>query len=139
MNYCSTAGRAPASTLASALRTGLAPDGGLYVPDRLPGFAADAFANCTDLPETAAVLLKPYFADSELENQLADICAESLGLPLPIVDLDPGRAWMLELFHGPTAAFKDFAARFLAACMARLRTETDPTQTVMVEIGRAHV
>lgn len=132
MNYCSTTGRAPATDLAGALRAGLAPDGGLYVPDTLPGFVTDQFARNECLPQTATGLLAPFFAGSELEKELHGICSEALNLPLPIVELEAGRAWMLELFHGPTAAFKDFAARFLAACMARLRADSDPMQTVLV-------
>jgi threonine synthase len=132
MRYCSTAGQAPDTDLAGALRAGLAPDGGLYVPSSLPSFDADAFADSNRLPGTAAELLKPFFAGGELEPALPAICSEALDLPLPVVDFEPGRCWILELFHGPTAAFKDFAARFLAACMARLRAEHDPVQTVLV-------
>ncbi len=132
MNYRSTVGHAPATDLAGALRAGLAPDGGLYVPDHLPSIAVETLADSTDLSETATTLLAPFFLGSELEDQLPEICREALDLPLPLVEFEPGRAWILELFHGPTAAFKDFAARFLAACMARLRAESDPAQTVLV-------
>ncbi len=120
--------------LGQALRLGLAPDGGLFVPERLPCFAADDFSACADLPSTATDLLAPFFADSALADELVGICRESLNLPLPVVELLPGQAWMLELFHGPTAAFKDFAARFLAACMARLRGKNNhhAVQTVLV-------
>jgi threonine synthase len=132
MNYLSTAGKAPATDLAGALRAGLAPDGGLYVPAKLPPVSADAMADCADLPETATRLLAPFFAGSELERELAAICREALDLPLPMVEFEAGQSWILELFHGPTAAFKDFAARFLAASMARLRRPNDPVQTVLV-------
>ncbi len=132
MNYLSTGGQASATDLAGALRAGLAPDGGLYVPERIPSIAIETLVHNTDLPETATTLLAPYFFRSELENELPRICREALDLPLPLIEFEPGRAWILELFHGPTAAFKDFAARFLAACMARLRADSDPVQTVLV-------
>lgn len=119
------------STLDAALSAGLAADGGLYVPERLPTVQVADFADCTGLPQVAARLLAPFFAGSSLAEHLDAICAEALDLPLPIVELG-GDASLLELFHGPTAAFKDFAARFLAACLARLRTREDPVRTVLV-------
>jgi threonine synthase len=61
-------------------------------------------------------------AGSELAGQLPAITAQAFSFPAPLVPLEaPGRLGVLELFHGPTAAFKDFGARFLAACMSRLR------------------
>ena len=132
MNYLSTRNQSPASGLAEALRAGLAPDGGLYVPETLPRLDIDDLGGCGNLPETAARALLPYFAGSELATELDSICREALDLPLPVTDLDAGSSWMLELFHGPTAAFKDFAARFLATCLARLRNDNDPIQTVLV-------
>ncbi|MCB1613879.1 MAG: threonine synthase [Xanthomonadales bacterium] len=119
-------------TLDAALSAGLAADGGLYVPERLPAFNIDDFEGCQSLPEVAERLLTPFFAGSSLAPKLGEICREALDLPVPIVEIENGRSWLLELFHGPTAAFKDFAARFLAACLARLRTRDDPLRTVLV-------
>ena len=132
MNYLSTRSEATGTDLATALRRGLAPDGGLYVPESIPGIDPDSLPGGPGLPATAIELLAPYFSGSRLATDLADICTEALELPLPIIDFEPGHSWILELFHGPTAAFKDFAARFLAACMSRLRAEHDPIQTVIV-------
>ena len=132
MHYLSTRNSSPRIGLAQALRAGLAPDGGLYVPESLPVLNVDDLADCVDLPSTAVRALAPFFADSELDGELESICCEALDLPLPVSEFDADRTWMLELFHGPTAAFKDFAARFLAACLARLRTDADPVQTVIV-------
>ncbi len=132
MRYTSTREHAEPVSLEAALRAGLASDGGLFVPESLPSFAGDTFANCPDLSTTACELLTPFFAGSALQSRLADICAESLDLPLPVVQMEPGESWILELFHGPTAAFKDFAARFLAACMQELHKQSDPVQTVLV-------
>ena len=130
------------TTLDTALTAGLAPDGGLYVPEWLPRLTVEDFASCGTLPEVAERLLTPFFQGSSLAPHLREICREALDLPLLLVGLKrsaespsasaPDGAWLLELFHGPTAAFKDFAARFLAACLARLRTADDPIRTVLV-------
>jgi len=132
MKYLSTRGQSGQVPLETALRAGLAPDGGLFVPEAIPAFAADAFVGSPALPATAQRALAPYFAGSVLEDRLGVIARDALDLPLPIVEFEADRAWMLELFHGPTAAFKDFAARFLAACLAQLRSDEDPVQTVLV-------
>ncbi|MEE4297100.1 MAG: threonine synthase [Wenzhouxiangella sp.] len=132
MRYLSTAGTSDPVDLTTALRRGLAPDGGLYVPESLPELRFADLAECRSLIDTANKVLAPFLEGSSLADQLSDITAESLNLPLPIVEFERGRSWMLELFHGPTAAFKDFAARFLAACMARLREPEDPVQTIVV-------
>ncbi|MGY6589011.1 MAG: threonine synthase [Wenzhouxiangella sp.] len=134
MRYISTRDRSPAVDAGQALRAGLAPDGGLYVPERWPSTRPampGTFAS-TRLADTASHWLAPFFANSPLEDRLPAICAEALDLPLPLTPLDDGQAWLLELFHGPTAAFKDFAARFLAGCMAALRAADEPVQTVLV-------
>lgn len=119
-------------TLDAALSAGLAADGGLYVPERLPALSMADFDGCDSLPAVAERLLQPFFAGSSLAPMLGEICREALDLPAPIVEIEAGRSWLLELFHGPTAAFKDFAARFLAACLARLRSRDDPLRTVLV-------
>lgn len=134
MKCLSTRGRAPTVDLARALQAGLAPDGGLYVPESLPAVDPGTLDSTASLPETAQSVLAPFFADGPLAGQLGEICRSSLDLPLPIEAVPgsksgAGEAWMLELFHGPTAAFKDFAARFLAECMARLAS-TEPVSAV---------
>ena len=132
MNYLSTRSHATPVDLSEALRRGLATDGGLYVPECIPRFTAAQRDPASHLADTARILLAPYFAASALEKELAEICQEALTLPLPLIEFEPGLSWVLELFHGPTAAFKDFAARFLAACMARLHSATASIQTVIV-------
>ena len=119
MRFVSTRGKAPAVGLSEAVRRGAAPDGGLYLPDPIPAAAAAAELA---LPDFAAQMLAPFFAGDPLEPELPAICAEAFDFPLPIVPLGTARPGLraLELFHGPTGAFKDFGARFLAACFARL-------------------
>lgn len=131
MQYLSTRGQAPRVHLDEALTAGLAPDGGLYVPAVLPRFDAADFAPAEGLPSVATRFLAPFFEGSTLAPQLEQICAQALGIPLRCARLVDALQ-VLELFHGPTAAFKDFAARFLAECMARLRHADAPLTTVLV-------
>lgn len=120
MNYVSTRGGVPASTLSAALAAGLAADGGLYVPARVPRLSRADFDGADTLPAVAARLLAPFFAGDALAAELPAICAEALDIPVPLRALPDGHGALLELFHGPTAAFKDFGARFLGAALARI-------------------
>ena len=122
----STRGASSAS-LSEAIAQGLAPDGGLYMPPQLPPRAIDWGS---DLRTRATNLLAPYFADDALSAHLPAIVAEAFNFDAPLRWLDE-RTALLELFHGPTAAFKDFGARFLAATLARL-VPTGVTTTVLV-------
>src|SRR3984957_9362550 len=115
---------------AQALLKGLAPDGGLYVPQQWPVHQAAALCERIALPpgqyltaaglaRIGALFLAPLVEGSELAAQLPAITAQAFSFPAPVVPLEAsGRLGVLELFHGPTAAFKDFGARFLAACLA---------------------
>lgn len=121
MRYVSTRGAGPAASLSEAIRAGAAPDGGLYLPEELPAAGPAELAEAS-LAEFAAAMLAPFFAGDPLAADLPAICAEAFDFPLPIVTPDPARPGLrvLELFHGPTGAFKDFGARFLMACFDRL-------------------
>ncbi|MBS3895650.1 threonine synthase [Silanimonas sp.] len=132
--YVSTRGASPALPFSAALGAGLAADGGLYVPERLPGFDPAGLATIpdTDLAGTLAALLRPLLGADDLTTRLEAICGEAASFDIPLLPLRvPGDHW-IELFHGPTAAFKDLAARFLAASLATLRTADAPPQTVLV-------
>ena len=119
MRYLSTRNGEPIE-LVDAIMQGLAADGGLFVPEELPRFQADALVGET-LAEIAAELLEPFFRGSALEQDLPDVCREAFDFPVPLRPLIEahGELSVLELFHGPTAAFKDLGARFLAAVMER--------------------
>jgi threonine synthase len=122
MRFASTRNSEVSTGFADALLQGLAPDGGLYIPGQWPRADAEFLATLTDLPTLAMHLLGPFLAGDRLAADLPAICAEAFTFPAPVVAL-PGEAPLsvLELFHGPTAAFKDFGARFLAESMTRLR------------------
>jgi len=131
--YRSTRG-GRAHTLDEALLAGIAEDGGLFVPETLPRFSAADFADPNNITAIAGVMLAPFFEGSSLASELHEIVAETFSFPLPIAELpgldDP--AWLLELYHGPTAAFKDVGAGFLAACLSRLDGSDDRPLTILV-------
>ncbi len=118
LQYVST--RAPDGArvdLATALRRGLAPDGGLYVPERVPAVAGD-WRSATSLADAAVRVLEPFVPDADADSWLADVRAV-LDFPVPLRRLDED-TYLLELFHGPTRAFKDVAARILGRWWGRL-------------------
>ena len=130
MLFVSTRGRSPAVGLSQAIAAGLAPDGGLYVPQTLP--AARTLQAGASLAATAADLLVPFFAGDPLQDALPAICASAFDFAAPLQPLATTGDHVLELFHGPTAAFKDFGARFLAQCLARLPRPHGQTLTIVV-------
>ena len=134
MRFTSTRGDAPPVTLSQAIRAGAAPDGGLYLPDRLPAADPAALDPALSLPDFAARFLAPFFAGDPLEPELAAICAGAFTFPLPIATLADGRR-VLELFHGPTGAFKDFGARFLMECLERLGDPAHPLTVLAATSG----
>jgi len=132
MRFVSTRGAGRAVGFAEALVQGLAPDGGLYVPEEWPAIDPRGLTHST-LEHLAVPLLAPFVAGSALEPHLAAIAAEAFDFPAPLVPLRPeGRLSVLELFHGPTAAFKDFGARFLASSLAVLRGQDARPLTILV-------
>lgn len=123
------------ANISTAILRGIAPDGGLYVPVEFPRFDAQSFADSSRLTLVARDLLRPIFDQDALGGgALAAIIDNAFTFEAPIVPLKgtPGPASVLELFHGPTAAFKDFGARFLAACLERLRHEAPRPLTILV-------
>lgn len=119
MKFVSTRSGAAAVGLSEALRLGVAPDGGLFVPESFPRHDATAFGQDQPLERFAADWLRPFFAADSLAPELDAVCAEAFDFPVPLVPISD-RLQVLELFHGPTGAFKDFGARFLMACFDRL-------------------
>ncbi len=126
MRYLSTQGRHETG-LVGAMLQGLAPDGSLYVPAELPRFDADEIRGET-AADIGAELLAPFFVDSTLADSLEAICHDALNFPIPLetLETEQGDLAVLELYHGPTAAFKDVGARFLAAAMERALPDVDP-------------
>ncbi len=119
MKYISTRGQAPALNFEDVLLTGLAPDGGLYVPEQLPTFSAQEIADMAslDYPQLAQKIIAPFVSDCIPAADLAAIIDDTYAefrhdAVAPLVQLAHNQ-WLLELFHGPTLAFKDFALQLL--------------------------
>ena len=119
MEYISTRGSAPSLDFAGATLAGLASDGGLYVPREWPSFSPDEIAAMAGLPyaQLAAKIMAPFVAGSLSEDRLRELCEAAYGrfahaAVTPLKQLDE-QQWLLELFHGPTLAFKDVALQLL--------------------------
>jgi threonine synthase len=134
LRFVSTRGAAPSVSLGDAIAQGLAPDGGLYIPTRLPAVDPAAFGGGSSLPEVARASLAGFFEGDRLLPALGEIAEAALDLAAPttVVEACSDPLFALELYHGPTAAFKDFGARFLAECLQRLDTGAAPPLTILV-------
>ncbi|MDE2306268.1 MAG: pyridoxal-phosphate dependent enzyme, partial [Gammaproteobacteria bacterium] len=134
MRYLSTRGAAPPLSLSEAIARGLAPDGGLYVPERLPQVDHAALAEARGLPQVARTALAGFFEGDLLEPRLGQIADAALDVPAPttVVEANPDPLFVLELYHGPTAAFKDFGARFLAESLQRIEAPGAQPLTILV-------
>ncbi len=136
MAWLSTAGRSSAVSLPEALRRGLAPDGGLYLPEKLEPLPGAFFERLAErsLSETSSRLAL-HLLGRELTAQAVDrIATEALDFPIPLVRVHQ-RIWALELFHGPTLAFKDVGARFLARLLEHLRLESERSTVLVATSG----
>lgn len=135
MLFASTRGSAPELGFSAAMLRGLAVDGGLYVPKTWPKFQAQDFADDRSLAQVAERLLAPFVSGDPLQAALCEIVRDAFNFPAARRRVDTKTAAelsVLELFHGPTAAFKDFGARFLAACFERMRRPDDPLVNILV-------
>jgi threonine synthase len=126
LKYISTRGSAPALDFDDALLAGLARDGGLYLPEAWPVLSPVMLAGLAGRPyaEIAARVVAPFMAGSVLLDELDEIAAETYAgfshtATAPLKQLGPN-LWMMELFHGPTLAFKDFALQFVGRLFDRL-------------------
>ncbi len=119
MKYVSTRGNAPVLSFDEAMLTGLARDGGLYVPESVPTMSADEIAALAGLSyeDAAFKVMRPFIGDSFTDDELTGIIARAYAgfahdARAPLVQLGPNH-FLLELFHGPTLAFKDFAMQLI--------------------------
>jgi threonine synthase len=133
MKYLSTRGQSPAVSFGAALSQGLAPDGGLYMPESWPTLPLAAFDGASGLADVAAIMLQPFVAGDALASEVQAIARDAFDFPAPLESVSQdGQLSVLELFHGPTAAFKDFGARFLAANLQRLRSNATRKLNILV-------
>jgi threonine synthase len=133
MKFESTRRNSPAVSFGAALTRGLAPDGGLYMPESWPVIPLSAFDGASSLSDVANVMLRPFVEGDPIAGEIAAVTRDAFDFPAPLVPVaGDGKLSVLELFHGPTAAFKDFGARFLAACMQRLRNDASRPLNILV-------
>jgi threonine synthase len=134
MQFQSTRNPAHRVGLSEAIARGLAPDGGLFVPTELPHVGRQAFDGAHTIQAVAEILLHPFAAGDAIATQVPAIVRDAFNFPVPVVDVAgaAGPLSVLELFHGPTAAFKDFGARFLAASLERIPRNDPRRLTILV-------
>lgn len=144
MRYYSHLDKAITAQFSDALLASLAPGGGLWMPQHIPHFGEDdlirlgamSFADC-------AAELATHFTDERFtKDDLTAICRDAYNFDIPLKSLDgyvldtalvePENEFMLELFHGPTLAFKDFAARFMGRSASHIMQTTGDTRTILV-------
>ena len=135
MRMLSTRGNAPAVPISGAIAAGLAPDGGLYMPESMPTFAPSDFDGATSLAQVAKRLLRPFFVGDVLESELDAICDTAFAIDPPLRAFGEPGDYILELFHGATAAFKDYGAGFLAASLAALPRGDKPLTIIVATSG----
>jgi threonine synthase len=125
LRFVSSRGAAPSVNLSEAVARGLAPDGGLYLPASMPCVDAQAYAGGSELLQVARFALDAFFKDDGLHGELGAIADAALNFPIPTTPVtgSSNPLFILELYHGPTAAFKDVGARFLAETQQFLQPE----------------
>ncbi|HIB04594.1 MAG TPA: threonine synthase [Candidatus Marinimicrobia bacterium] len=131
MRFYSTKGNSPYVGFKDALFKGLAPDGGLYMPESIFVLENDFFRSDLSFPDLAVEMIHPFSNEDLPKNELKDICKAAFDFPVPIMKLNDHNS-VLELFHGPTLAFKDFAARFMARTMAYFLEHNIQELTILV-------
>src|SRR6266403_1301224 len=137
MRYRSTSRKAPLTSLRGAVLRGLAPDGGLYMPVEIARHSPEELEEFRRLPFTEVCfrVVRPFGTPDIPEEVLWQIVSEAINFPVKLVSLSPG-LHILELFHGPTLAFKDFGARFMARLMGYfVRGETRPLTVLVATSG----
>src|SRR5471032_3382486 len=138
MRYVSTRGEAPALNFVEVMLAGLARDGGLYVPESWPKLDAQTISGFAGRPyaEVAVEVIRPFVGDSIAEPDLARMAQEAYGTfrhpaTAPLVQLGAS-LFVLELFHGPTLAFKDLAMQLVARLMDHVLLKRSERTTIVV-------
>ncbi len=133
MKYYSLNNNAPKVSFSEAVIKGLAPDKGLYFPESITPLSKDFFQNIDSLSnnEIAYELIKQFVGDEIPQQDLKDLIADVLQFDFPLISIEKD-IYSLELFHGPTMAFKDVGARFMARCLSYFNGENPNEVTVLV-------
>ncbi|MBI2284452.1 MAG: threonine synthase [Bacteroidetes bacterium] len=133
MHYYSLNKQAPNVSFREATIQGQAPDKGLYFPETIPTVDPLIIKNCNDYTreELAMLVMQPYVGDTIDEKSLFRIVSETIGFDFPLVKVNE-QISSLELFHGPTLAFKDVGARFMSRCLGYFSQQATGKVTVLV-------
>ncbi len=126
MKFYSINRKAPSATLREAVMNGLAPDGGLYMPERIPVIPKAFFNNISGMSiRDIAFVVADLMLGSDIDSSdIREIVNDTFSFDIPLVRIDKD-IYSLELFHGPTLAFKDVGARFLARVISRLSSRSE--------------
>ena len=137
MRYISTRGQAPVLSFSEAMMTGLARDGGLYVPEAVPVMSEAEIAALAGQPyeEVAFRVMWPFLGDTFSEEEFRGLIAKAYAgfghaARAPMVQLGPNH-FLLELFHGPTLAFKDFAMQLIGQMMQAALAKSGERLTIV--------
>ena len=132
MRFISISNSTHSVSFQEALRASIPPDGTLYFPERIPSLRPETIAHLagSSQKKVAKVILSPWVEGEIPSSDLDAIIAEACTFPTPVIDI--GGKHILELFHGPTMAFKDVAARYLAALLGYFNRKESVTSTVLV-------
>ena len=133
MKYFSTNRQSPVIGFREAAIRGQAPDKGLYFPEHIPQVEAELISNIEKIEdeEIAYRVISPYVGESIPNDVLQRIVKETINFPVPLVKVNEN-IYSLELFHGPTLAFKDVGARFMSRCLGYFVKDEDQKITVLV-------
>jgi threonine synthase len=136
MRFLTTRHEAPEVSFTQALFDGLAPDGGLYVPETIEPWRPDELARLPrrTLTEIGLRVMRPFTRGEIDPATLEAVIVEALNFEIPLVEIEPG-IYALELFHGPTFAFKDVGARVMARLMAALHRGEEPLTILAATSG----
>ncbi len=133
MHYFSTNRKSPRVSFRDAVLNGQPDDKGLYFPSEIPKLSAKFIAglSATSNEQIAFDVIRPYVAGEIPDETLFEICAETVNFEFPLVPITD-RIRALELFHGPTLAFKDVGARFMSRCLRHFSIENKEKTIVIV-------
>ena len=133
MRYYSLNNSSPLSSFKKAVQNGIAPDRGLYFPEKITPISEDFINNISDYSneEIAYEVIKQFIGDEIPTNILKEIIKKTISFDFPVVNLDDNIG-SLELFHGPTMAFKDVGARFMSQCLEYFNQNKNEEITVLV-------
>ena len=133
MRYYSLNNSSPLTSFKRAVQNGIAPDRGLYFPEEITPISKDFITNISDYSneEIAYEVIKQFIGDEIPTNILKEIIKKTISFDFPVVNLDDNIG-SLELFHGPTMAFKDVGARFMSQCLEYFNQNKNEEITVLV-------